>query len=256
MRPSLRQPAREQDAEDLCGWSVERVLDQVPHSPDVLPAREVIETVLTRRDRFEDAVIARLGGAIPGPTESARAAHLGWLTCFAGEWRSRGALPALLVQLDAPWLWADEEALHAITRIGAPAIAPLLFVIYDRDASVRRRVRAARCLCSVGLAACEHGGLSGWDGDPELQLAEVKAALRLLLERHAVEPGPLVQAAAKALCELQCAEAAPKIRAHFEAGILRDEAGFTREIAERKLRGGLMDLELGRWRTSMVSWML
>ncbi|TVQ97743.1 MAG: hypothetical protein EA398_14185 [Deltaproteobacteria bacterium] len=235
--------------------AIEDALDRLPDGAGRLPAPHDVALLLRNRAATMPLVLARLDGPLPATADHSSAVRNGWLVNLAGEWRCADAIPALLHHLGAPHAYADEDVLHALTRIGPHAMGPLLLALFDRGASVQRRVRAARVLSSIAIAARLHGHRPEWPGRGEQQAREIAAAMRLLLARAGVEPHPVLRAAVRALCDMRWVEARREIVEFVERGPLAEDETFNVELLELTLCGTLEDVELGAWDVSLLAWM-
>lgn len=235
---------------------IERAIDALPRSAGRLPSPCDLRSVLDGGVVAHTALIARLAEPLPDRAEHARAIHSGWMILLAGEARRREGLPVLLRHLGAPHAYAEEELVHTLTRIGSHAITGLLLLLFDQRGALLARVRAARALSGIALAAREHGSHPRWEGDGARQVSEIAAALMQVLSGVRPQPPAVVRAAAQALCDMRWQPAREAIDELFRCGVLVDEDGFTREILSLTMSGDLIDVELGAWDVSLISWLL
>jgi hypothetical protein len=235
---------------------LDQLLDALPDDPFAAPPADVIRVLLERRAEAECAVVVRLMRGTEGQRVPVRGYRNVYLLSLVGEWRSQAAVPALLRHLGTPWGYGWDEVVHAATRIGSPALTPLLYASFDRTRNTLQRRRAMRAMAGIAAAAAEHADDPAWIGDGRAQWREATAALRLLLRRRDSEPVEVLDEAAARLCDLRCVEAWEEIVALFRIGVLRERDGFTIPVANDLMHGRLVPFELGTWRASMTDWML
>lgn len=233
-----------------------RWLGKLPDSPTQPLCRFALRALHENRAVAESLVVDSLRNAVAGQRVPQTGYRSAYLVCIVGEWRSSAATGVLLEHLDTDYDYGWDEVIHALTRIGAQAVTPTMFVAFDRRRSIVARRRAIRALASMATAAFEHAEDGRWRGNARVQAREICAALRLILSRWQSEPVELIDEAAERLCELRHDSAWREIDDLFRAGVLGPRPGFNRVIADDLMSGRMVSFGPRPFDTSMIDWLV
>lgn len=236
--------------------AVTRWLDALPDDPTKPLCRFSLQALHEHRSVAESLVIDALRGAVASQKAPRRGYRAAFLVCLVGEWRTSAATGVLLEHLDTELEYGWDEVIHALTRIGAQAVTPTMFVAFDRRRSAIARRRAIRALASLATAAFDHADDGRWRGNARVQAREICAALRLILSRWQHEEPSLIDEAAERLCELRHEAAWPEIDDLFQTGVLGPRPGFNRVIADDLMTGRMVSFGPRPFDTSMVDWLI
>ncbi len=224
----------------------------IPDEPFTTPPAELMATILEQPARFREAVIEVLaGGPAPdGGNESGW--RVAWLISIVGDWRDASAIPVLIQHLKTSHHYGWDDLIQAFTRIGAPALRPLVRAALSQSLDLTARRRALRALGSLALAARRHGNEAAWRSEAGHVLDEVIATLRLFLYRERVEAQELVQESASLLCDLRVEAAWERIESLLRSGKIPADADFTLQIARSAMNGRLSNRDLGGYHYSYM----
>ena len=152
--------------------------------------------------------------------------RLSWLVLVVAHVRESAAAPALVsaLALDRPWV--EDDVPYALSRIGAPALAPLRRAVEHDDAPLLARCRAALALSVVAR-----------DLGDRATTREVGAALERLLLRTVTPPRTLLRFVALALAQLGHREAVPAIDRLHASGALDDDVAVDMAMIHRIMNG-------------------